>query len=153
MPHQHRHLGAYGVCRIGEYVLLVRKARGPYTGLLDLPGGGINFGEEPDVALRREVLEETGLTVLNATLLQAASKVVQYTADDGLEKELHHLGLIYDLSILEHSGDTLPTVKSGADGEDSDGAAWVHSSTLDAATLTPFAALMLLIAPGARERP
>jgi 8-oxo-dGTP diphosphatase len=144
MSREHRHFGVYGVCRRGEHVLLIRKARGPYTGLLDLPGGGIGFGEEPETALRREFVEEAGLTIGNATLLQAASKVVRYMADDGREKVLHHIGLIYAVSLFDHSGENLPDVKSVADGEDSNGAVWVRYTDLDADAITPFAALLLL---------
>jgi len=138
MARQYRHLGAYGVCRLNDHVLLVRKARGPYTGLLDLPGGGIGFGEEPEAALAREFIEETGLTVTGAALLRVASKLVRHIADDGLE-ELHHVGLIYGVSVLEHGGGVLPAVKAGADGEDSGGAAWVRLAELSADALTPFA--------------
>jgi 8-oxo-dGTP diphosphatase len=143
MPREHRHLGTYGVCRLGEHILLIRKARGPYTGLLDLPGGRIEFGEEPEAALRREFIEETGLTITNATLLQVGSKVVRYVGDDGEEKALHHIGLIYEVSLSGHGGEILPAVKVGADGEDSNGSIWVRHADLEAATLTPFAALVL----------
>ncbi|MGE5672489.1 MAG: NUDIX domain-containing protein, partial [Mycobacterium leprae] len=37
--------GAYGVCIVDGRVLVIRKAKGPYKGLYDLPGGGIEFGE------------------------------------------------------------------------------------------------------------
>jgi len=56
------HFGVYGlICRDGQ-VLLVRKTRGAYTGLLDLPGGSPD-PSDPDrtATLRRELAEETGL--------------------------------------------------------------------------------------------
>ena len=45
-----------------EQILLVRHQKDGQTYWL-LPGGGVDFGERMDVALIREVLEETGLTV------------------------------------------------------------------------------------------
>lgn len=55
-------LAAYGVIRRGEAVLLCRISRAyPAAGYWTLPGGGIEFGEAPDVAAVREVGEETGL--------------------------------------------------------------------------------------------
>jgi 8-oxo-dGTP diphosphatase len=140
---QHRHIGAYGICRVGDSVVLVRKARGPYTGLWDLPGGGIGFGEAPEAALRREFIEETGLVIASATLLRAASTQIRYVAGGGVEEELHHLGFLYAVS-LEAEKDGLPTPKSGADGEDSDGAAWFLLSTIESNNLTPFASIALL---------
>ncbi len=41
--------------------LLQKEGRGVW----DLPGGGLDFGEEPRVALKREVQEEVGLEVLS----------------------------------------------------------------------------------------
>lgn len=43
-------------------VLLVRMAYGPSKGRYMLPGGLVDPGETLDVAIRREVLEETGVT-------------------------------------------------------------------------------------------
>ena len=42
--------------------LLIRQKRGPYAGKLDFPGGGIEFGESPEQALRREFAEEVANT-------------------------------------------------------------------------------------------
>jgi ADP-ribose pyrophosphatase YjhB (NUDIX family) len=44
-------------------LLLVRLARDPYGGTWDLPGGFLEEAEHPLDALRRELLEETGLEV------------------------------------------------------------------------------------------
>lgn len=47
-------------------VLLQRrdKPNEPVRGLLEIPGGRWRAGEKPDEAVRREVMEETGVTVL-----------------------------------------------------------------------------------------
>jgi ADP-ribose pyrophosphatase YjhB (NUDIX family) len=44
-------------------VLLARRAREPDKGKWDVPGGFIEEGEQPLDALRRELLEETGLKI------------------------------------------------------------------------------------------
>lgn len=44
-------------------VLLARRARDPDSGKWDIPGGFLEEGEHPLDALRRELLEETGLEV------------------------------------------------------------------------------------------
>jgi ADP-ribose pyrophosphatase YjhB (NUDIX family) len=44
-------------------VLLARRATEPFQGRWDLPGGFLEEGEHPLDALRRELLEETGLEV------------------------------------------------------------------------------------------
>lgn len=44
--------------------VLRRKARGPYLGLLDLPGGSPVPGESPEETLRRELIEERGVCVV-----------------------------------------------------------------------------------------
>jgi 8-oxo-dGTP diphosphatase len=60
---QHWRIGAYAICRRGDEVLVVRaSARTTVEGRWFLPGGGIRFGEPPDVAVLRELFEETGLT-------------------------------------------------------------------------------------------
>jgi len=47
----------------GGRLLLGRRARPPYAGMWDTPGGFIEAGEAPERALRRELREELGATV------------------------------------------------------------------------------------------
>lgn len=55
------------VVRGDELLVMQRKKRGDtYYALV---GGGIEAGETPEVAVRRELMEETGLTVGNAKLV------------------------------------------------------------------------------------
>ena len=50
-----KHIGSYGLIIKNDQVALIKKARGGYTGLLDLPGGGIEHNETPVEALHREL--------------------------------------------------------------------------------------------------
>ncbi|UGS37629.1 NUDIX hydrolase [Capillimicrobium parvum] len=63
----------------GRYLTL-RRAREPYAGSWDLPGGFVEPGETPADAIRREVREETGLDVGPERILGAFAS--QY-GDDG----------------------------------------------------------------------
>lgn len=41
------HVGSYSIIIRNENIALIKKARGGYTGKLDLPGGGIEHEETP----------------------------------------------------------------------------------------------------------
>ena len=56
----HRRLGAGVAVLRGDEVLLVRRGD---NGRWDVPGGGADAGESPEDAARRELREETDLTV------------------------------------------------------------------------------------------
>jgi 8-oxo-dGTP diphosphatase len=56
-------LAAYALCVRDDTLLLVRVAPGyPSAGVWTLPGGGVNFGEDPAAGALRELTEESGLT-------------------------------------------------------------------------------------------
>ncbi len=51
------------IIRDGKVLIVRRAPRPPASGLYTLPGGGVEVGETLTEAVRREVREETGLTV------------------------------------------------------------------------------------------
>lgn len=125
-----RHLGVYGLVINNDKVLLVKKARGAYTGKYDLPGGSIEHGEKPIETLKRELMEETGTEVKNVRLIDANSVVVEWMHHEEMES-MHHIGIIYEVEIEEG------TIKEDADGLDSLGAVWYQIDTLTENDLSP----------------
>lgn len=61
------HYGVYGVWRQNGRVVAIRKARGPYTGMLDLPGGSPKPDENAIDTLKRELREECGVINIHVT--------------------------------------------------------------------------------------
>lgn len=127
-----RHLGVYGLIIKDEKILLVKKARGAYTGKYDFPGGSFEHGEKPIETLKREIMEETNMEVLDCSLFQANSVVVdwQHKDDDGKE-HMHHIGIIYEVSLKEGK------IKEDADGLDSLGAVWFKIEDLTKDMISP----------------
>ena len=58
-----------GVCLRDGKVLLARHTYGNGKGMLIIPGGYVQFGENPQETLVREYMEETGVTVKVGKLL------------------------------------------------------------------------------------
>ena len=89
-------LAAYAIC-IDEAsrILLVRVARSLTANeMWMLPGGGLEFGEDPATGVLRELEEETGLTGRVNSLLGAISTTFEApTWADG--DDVHNVSLIY----------------------------------------------------------
>ena len=65
----------------GEKILLLLSNHPKFYGSLDLPGGHIQYGEEPEDGLRREVKEEIGLIVTNYKKLYEFGTVTYYMGE------------------------------------------------------------------------
>ena len=94
---EHRHLGVYGLIVKDNKILLIKKVSGPYDGLLDLPGGGLEFGERPIETLKRELEEETGIIVKKCELFDTDSVVATWLREAGMYK-CHHVGIFYRIN-------------------------------------------------------
>jgi len=78
-----------------QSVLLIKRKGEVYNGYWALPGGIINYLEEPELALKREVFEETGILVDTIKLIDAY--LIVYSPN-GLESSPSHtsIDIIYN---------------------------------------------------------
>lgn len=58
-----------------QRVLLIRRGQEPLKGEWSLPGGAVELGETLEEAVRREVLEETGLAVDPVGIVEAFDRI------------------------------------------------------------------------------
>ncbi len=84
------YVGVGGIVLENEEVLLVRRENPPSKGVWSIPGGGVELGETLEAACRREVLEETGLSV--ETLFRC--KVLDRITRDQWNRVQYHYILI-----------------------------------------------------------
>ena len=126
------HVGSYGVIIRDRKIALIKKARGGYKGLYDLPGGGIEHDETPLETLTRELMEEIGVSVVKAELLDAVSKTFKWDVNDKLIQDLHHIGILYRVEI---DNDEL---KTSTDGLDSLGGKWKDTDKIKEEDVSPF---------------
>ena len=87
-------VGAYAICTDGDRLLLCRVApRVMGAGIWTLPGGEVEFGEDPADAVLRELAEETGLVGHVGGLLEVSSRL--YRPDDVAPPPVHAIRVIY----------------------------------------------------------
>lgn len=98
---------------------MVRRGRGPASGLWSLPGGRVEQGERLADALRREVEEETGLRV----------RVGEVAGVFEILSERHYV-VIDHFVVVEGTAD----VRAGSDASD---ARWVPLHEIENLECTP----------------
>jgi 8-oxo-dGTP diphosphatase len=99
-PAQRQRLAAYALVRRDDAVLLTRTSvRGPRPGTWTLPGGGLDHGEPPAVAVAREVIEETGLVATVGDLLGVHDEHFTGTAPHGREEDFHGIHLVFAAEV------------------------------------------------------
>ena len=104
----------------GDRVLLVQRGRPPRQGQWSLPGGAQQLGESLAEAARREVLEETGLTVDLGDVLATVDSIEH----DPEGRVRYHYTLI-DFTAEAHGAELVP-------GDDAADARWFELDHLEA---------------------
>lgn len=101
-----------------RYVLLVRRGIEPFLGMWAVPGGFVNEMEPVETAARRELSEETGLSVPGARF-----QMIGTFGDPGRDPR----GWTVAAAFVIDLGDEMPPVQGGDDAAD---AAWHPLSSL-----------------------
>jgi ADP-ribose pyrophosphatase YjhB (NUDIX family) len=122
-PPKRQRVAAYGLICRGSELLLARIAPRIAKATWALPGGGVDHGEHPLDAVRREIYEETGLRAEPTRILDVYSTHFTGARPDGLVEDYHGIGLIYAAEVLPESRDVEPHVVDV--GGSTDLAAWV----------------------------
>lgn len=91
-------VSAYALCLRDRSVLLTRIAADSTR--WTLPGGGLDFGEDPEDAARREVEEETGLLVELRGLLGVQSVHLPRVVHEGRPMEAHGVRVVYRGAVV-----------------------------------------------------
>ena len=136
-----KHLGAYGLIIKDNMVLLIKKFGGPYNGKLDLPGGTIEFGEKPEDALKRELMEEVGIKVIDYQLFDADSVFFDWQVKEDVLVKVHHIGIFF--KVLNYNNEIKKEVEVNEVNDDSLGADFFDISKLSKDELSAIAILEL----------
>jgi 8-oxo-dGTP pyrophosphatase MutT (NUDIX family) len=88
--------GVYGVAIANGKMLAIRQKRGPYAGKFDFPGGGVEFGESVESALRREFAEEVAMEFASMDLIGNLTATIDVSGTPDYEPyAFYQIGMIY----------------------------------------------------------
>lgn len=97
MKERYTRVSAYGLIEHEDKLLLCRISNvlPRWQGQWTLPGGGLNFGEHPENTAVREIMEETGLTVVIRAIA-----AVNSIHDASGKQDFHGIRIIYHADYL-----------------------------------------------------
>jgi 8-oxo-dGTP diphosphatase len=125
-PRVHRPAAYALVIRDGQVLLSRVSGLGAWT----LPGGGIDHGEDPDDAVRRETFEETGLRLVSAELAGVDSRHFTGHSPDGVQENFHGVRILYRGTITDRREPSVQEVDGSTDH-----AAWFRLDRLETVRL------------------
>ena len=99
---EYKQLGTYGLILKNNSILLIKKANGPYANKLDLPGGTIEFCEKPIEDLKRELMEEVGIEIINYQLFDADSVSFEWQFKEDVLVKVHHTGIFFKVDNFKN---------------------------------------------------
>jgi ADP-ribose pyrophosphatase YjhB (NUDIX family) len=123
-------VGAVILDRKEERVVVVRRGTEPLRGEWSLPGGMLELGETLHAGVKREVLEETGLTVIPEGIAGVFDRIVH---DDNGRPQYHYVLVDYICRVAQDSGE----LKAASDVDE---ARWVAEGELDSLPVVAFTA-------------
>lgn len=118
-------LGVGAVIIRDHRVLLVRRAKPPLQGEWSIPGGLVETGETTRDAIVREVLEETGLHVEVAELVEVFERVVR---DHQSRVQYHYVLLDYRCRVFRGEAQA---------GSDASEVRWSKTDDLESLSVAP----------------
>jgi 8-oxo-dGTP diphosphatase len=124
-------VGVGAVVIDGTKVLLVRRGNEPLKGEWSLPGGAVELGETLQQGVVREVLEETGLVVVSAGIVEVLDRIIRgEVLEDGASGRIRYHYVLIDF-ICHVTGGAL------REGSDADEVRWVAREELGEYHLAP----------------
>jgi 8-oxo-dGTP diphosphatase len=126
-------LGSYALCLDEDNRILLARLSAVEVdvGAWTMPGGGLNFGEHPDDACRRELEEETGLIGQIEGVAGVFSHVYRESRF-ARGADLHFLGVVYRVRVVGGG------LRDETDGT-TDTAAWIAEDELASLRLVELA--------------
>jgi 8-oxo-dGTP diphosphatase len=90
-------------------ILLIKRKNNPFKGCFAFPGGFVDYGEDPEHAVLRELKEETGLTG------EAPVYLIAVQGDPNRDPRQHVVTVAYAVKVKEQN---LGDLKAGDDASD-----------------------------------
>lgn len=110
----------------GKFLIIQRATHDTRPGTWETPGGGLDWGEDPEVGVKREVKEECGLEV---TVVEPM-KILSWTNErDGMQT--HKIQLVYRCALSHPDQEVVLSTEHSA-------YKWVDESELKGTNLSFF---------------